>query len=1104
MEYPGHGRPAEPPRTSLTPGQVLASRYRVVSFLGRGAVGEVYEALDLELDEPVAVKVLRPEIAGDEQALRRFKREVQLARRVTHPHVCRVFDLIYHSDGPDGGPRVFLTMELLRGETLADRLERGGPLSTAEALPIVSQIAQALEAAHANGVIHRDLKSANVFLVGSPQSPRTVVTDFGLAGSTVPAASPELTATGELVGSPAYMAPEQVRGEESTPATDIYALGIVIYEMVTGELPFLGKSAFYTALKRLQEPPPSPRGQAPDLDPLWDEVILRCLEREPADRFQRARHVIRALGGSRAEEEATATVYLPARRRIPRRWPLLAAVLLLAVALGLAGLAVFHRPRPRTAPVAESVRRPRPAVAVLRFENLSREERAAYLGDSLFQMLPTELTAAGDLRMISAEEIDRALRDLGLSPSGSLSVPTLSRLRGRLGADIVVSGTYLVAGAARSTRFDVQAQDTRTGATVAAFNETGREEAFLNTLASVGERLRERLGARDLSAGETEAARASRPSSLEAARLYAEGLASLRRFELLHARDLLRQAVTADPANPLLHSALGAAWSALGYDEPARSEARRAFELSTRLRREDRRLIEARQHEAAQEWEPAIAIYRELADYFPDNLEYGLRLAAVQTASGAPGEALATLESLRRTSEPARADPRLDLAEAEAAKASSDARRQRTAALRAEDKAKGLGARSLIAQALLFQGQAALALGEPPAALAKLAEAAAIYRQVGDRAGQARAANTRGVALEGQGNLDGAEASYREALGIYREIGNDFGAAGMVNNLAILSVGRGRLAEARQRLEQALAGFQATGHKAAAASAVTNLGAIADQQGDQAGYRARLEQALAIYREVGDRGSEARTQLNLGRADFTAGDLAAAERGIGEALRIDRALGDRSATAVALQDQGAVQLRRGDLATAEGSFLEARDIQKALGEKASLADCTLDLAVAALERGDPQAAEARAGEALALFHQAGLAEREAEVQGFLARVRLEQGKPEEARDLIAQARKATAQSGNLRLQIVLRTTEGSVLAATGQATEALRELETAARDARKSGLVPFELEARLALGRAELAGGHAAAGRRHLQELERDARGRAFGRIAARAAAALR
>ncbi|HSU82212.1 MAG TPA: protein kinase, partial [Thermoanaerobaculia bacterium] len=139
MEYPGHGRPAEPPRTSLTPGQVLASRYRVVSFLGRGAVGEVYEALDLELDEPVAVKVLRPEIAGDEQALRRFKREVQLARRVTHPHVCRVFVLIYHSDGPDGGPRVFLTMELLRGETLADRLERGGPLSTAEALPIVSQ-----------------------------------------------------------------------------------------------------------------------------------------------------------------------------------------------------------------------------------------------------------------------------------------------------------------------------------------------------------------------------------------------------------------------------------------------------------------------------------------------------------------------------------------------------------------------------------------------------------------------------------------------------------------------------------------------------------------------------------------------------------------------------------------------------------------------------------------------------------------------------------------------------------------------------------------------------------------------------------------------------
>src|SRR5262245_28440617 len=152
----------------LDPGLVLASRYRIVSFLGRGAVGEVYEAEDLELGGKIAVKVLRPDIADDERVLQRFKREIQLARRVTHPNVCRVFDLVHHHGEEGAGApaeRVFLTMELLRGETLEQRLARRGRLSTAEALPVIGHIAGALEAAHANGVVHRDLKSGNVFLV---------------------------------------------------------------------------------------------------------------------------------------------------------------------------------------------------------------------------------------------------------------------------------------------------------------------------------------------------------------------------------------------------------------------------------------------------------------------------------------------------------------------------------------------------------------------------------------------------------------------------------------------------------------------------------------------------------------------------------------------------------------------------------------------------------------------------------------------------------------------------------------------------------------------------------------------------------------------------
>ena len=280
------------PSPSLSPGRILAGRYRVRAFLGRGSVGEVYEAEDLELAGRVALKILRAELARDERVVRRFQREIQLTRRVVHPNVCPMYDLVHHQ-GPAGGEpvRVFLTMELLRGETLEELILRQGPLRPAAALPIVRQVTAGLAAAHEAGVIHRDLKSSNVFLVG----PRTVVTDFGLAWSAESEAAATLTVTGELIGSPAYMAPEQVRGETASPATDVYALGVVLFEMTTGQLPFVGKSAFYTALKRLSEPAPSPRTLVPDIDPVWEEVILRCLERAPADRFAAMDDVASAL-----------------------------------------------------------------------------------------------------------------------------------------------------------------------------------------------------------------------------------------------------------------------------------------------------------------------------------------------------------------------------------------------------------------------------------------------------------------------------------------------------------------------------------------------------------------------------------------------------------------------------------------------------------------------------------------------------------------------------------------------------------------------------------------------------------------------------------------
>ena len=300
------------PQAWLTAGEVLARRYQIVRLIGRGGMGEVYEARDLDLEAAVAVKLVRPEIASRPEVLERFKREVYLARQVTHSNVCRIFDLGYHQ--APVGRLPFLTMELLSGETLAERIARSGPLGLDEAFPLVMQMAGGLAAAHAIGVIHRDFKSANLMLtpqsVSSRSAFRTRVTimDFGLARiATDDSAGTRLTGAGMLLGTPAYMAPEQIEGGRITPGTDIYALGVVLYEMVTGALPFEGDNAWIITTKRLREAPRSPRSRAVNLDKNWDAVILKCLARDPAARFQTATEVQQALSSPSEQVRARDT-----------------------------------------------------------------------------------------------------------------------------------------------------------------------------------------------------------------------------------------------------------------------------------------------------------------------------------------------------------------------------------------------------------------------------------------------------------------------------------------------------------------------------------------------------------------------------------------------------------------------------------------------------------------------------------------------------------------------------------------------------------------------------------------------------------------------------
>ena len=578
-------------------GDLVSGRFRVVRFIARGGMGEVYEAEDLELGERIAIKTIREDIAEDERVNQRFRREVQLARKITHPNICRIFDLFQHQFAGlrEGAPPVlFVTMELLSGETLAQRLKRDGPMTAEQARPIVAQMAAALSAAHAADIVHRDFKSSNVVLLPPARPwdpPRAVVTDFGLAYSVSDSTKGvTLSGSGDLLGTPDYMAPEQVEGGPVTPATDVYALGIVLYETVTGVRPFVGDTPIASALRRVAGPPAKPpRELAPNLPPAWDAAIMTCLARLPSRRFPDASFVLQALDPSGTHARMTP--------EIPRRLVIAALTVLAIAGVGIAwrvwnpftaSAPVTGTPDPDAGSVKGSTSRP--AIAVLGFRNLANRQDAQWLSTALSEMVTTELGAGEAVRTVPGENVNRMKIELALADTDAYAPETLARIRENLGTDLVVFGSYVTVGDGddASLRVDIRLQDSRQGQTLSVVSESGRAAELLDLVSRAGVRLRQQLGVNvDAVPALLESVRASQPSSSDARRLYAEGLARLRQFDALGARGLLERAVQADAMFPLAHAALARTWSTLRLRRPRSRDggARVPVVVRTRSRR---------------------------------------------------------------------------------------------------------------------------------------------------------------------------------------------------------------------------------------------------------------------------------------------------------------------------------------------------------------------------------------------------------------------------------------------------------------------------------------------------------------------------------------
>ena len=1029
--------------------ELVAGRFRIVRFLGEGAMGQVFEAEDLELVRRVALKTVHE---GSAQAFfERFKREVALATRVTHRNVCRVFDVGRHRKVWPSGvitDLVFLTMEVLEGETLRTRLARGR-LGTEEALPLLAQIAAALDAAHQAGVVHRDLKPENVALVPGSAGLRVVVTDFGIARSTE--GGPELarTGSGQVVGTPAYMSPEQAKGQPPAATSDVYAFGLVMFELLTGRLPEGSVSGLTMLMKRISEPPRSPRELLPDLDVRWERAILRCLATEPSERFASAGAAIAALASEASPGPSldAATTPPPRGRTRARRlaaWGAVGAVLAVT-ALGLGWLG--RRGRAAAA---------RKTVAVLGFKNTAGRGAEAWISTALAEMLTTELAVGRRLRALPGEPIADAKRELNLPDADGFGAESLKRIQRRLGADYVVVGSFLAPEGTGRLRVDLKVQDVASGETIAAQAEEGLQSELPDVVARAGIWLRQTLEAGPVEESQAAALRTSAPPSFEAARLYALGLERQRRFQTRAALEHFRAAAEHAPAFTLARARLAESLFLLGREREAVAEARIAFDGSTGLPHDEKLLVEALYRQVTQDNKRAVDVCRALFAAAPDDLDHGLRLARAQVRASAHREALRTLAALRRLPGPAGEDPRIPAEEA---------------------------------TALHF-------LGEFPAMLERSAEAERKATASDARALLPRVLREKGVALYQLGRLSEGVEALERAGRLFAETQQEDGLVWVGHSMASVRRQQGRLTEALRLIDEAQATSTRLGLITASFVPYTRGSVLVDLGRLDEGERS-LQECVEMTRSI-----EVRTgyyaQYELGRVLALRGDLTGAAARLSEVERLCRSLSAARILARTLHLLGLVRMQQGDLEAARRLLREAVELLSRDGEGSVHQNTAmLSLAILDLEEGRAEPALEAAQRTARTFSTQGAEADRAVALAVVARALEELRRPAQAKGALEEALRPELEGPEWKVRRGLQA--ALALLRRGEPAAAERLAAEALAVARSAEFPGSELEARLVLAQATRAAGSEAEARRELALVEKVATIKGYGLIARRA-----
>jgi len=1070
----------------------------LVRKIDSGGMGVVWlgERVDGQFEQRAAIKLIKRGM-DSEAVLKRFLRERQILARLVHPHIAHLLDGGISADG-----RPYFAMEYVEGLPLLRYCHDRG-MQLEERIRLFLRVCEAVQFAHVNHVVHRDLKPSNILVTAGGD---VKLLDFGIAKLLEGDAVLEETITElqrERPMTPMYAAPEQIRGERITEVTDVYALGCVLYELLTGqhardvskavnirEVQQIVETTDPVAPSRLKlaSMPVARKRLRGDLD----TIVLTALRREPARRYASAAafaaDLKNFLDGKPISARRDSAFYRGWKFLRRRRTGLAASLAVATIALA----AILFELRERAPPVPA----PGSAIAIVDFNNLSPQGEDEWMRAALEEELATELAVGGVLHTLPGEIVRPAHKDLPAPQTGGYAQSSLQTLRRRLGADYVLSGSYLVSGPQESgtVRLDLSLQDTRSGVAVAKFSQSGALVDLPKLVERAGSRLRDDLGIASGTAARQQAARV-RPATLELSRRMALATEALHNSDPARARDELLEVNIMAPDYAPAYVYLAQAFKALGFDSKARAAAQKAATHAEGLPPDVRLQIARQVAVQKSDWAGALKTDQDLLDLDPKNLELHLALVEDLIDSGNPEGAEAALKKIAEL--PDGDDPRVEIKASALARIRGDTTAQVRHAELALSRAQQRDQLGLAAAAKRSLGVAARGTGDHERAAALFGESINDFQRSENPRGEAGARTSLANLLRVENKSDAAREEYERALAIYQRIGDQDGMAAIYGNMGLLLVDRGDRDAAEVAARHVLEIRRETGDLAGqawASQALANL-MLDDSAGDATMDMYR--QAVALDERAGERAHHIIALNDYADALRQRGELDKASE-VCESARAEASLQSNSNGVTGTELRCAqISLDRGNIAEAVGGFERTKKLAQAAHEADTQVHAELGLAKIDFGQGQFAAAAGRFESAARYFAEGERFAWEAIAQAQLA-LCYHALKRSEHRD------RAAARSRELRSAITTRVDAATVdilltqlKGMSGQRREAISRLLEFAQDAQKRYWIARALDAKLAaVGLLDEENDPSAAQLR--KEVEQTARQHGFGWILAR------